>query len=88
MLIAEKMCFLYAPDLEEYRKNERGLYFEPEQLPFYISSDTGDLVSSIINSSRDEYLEKVKSFSSKVNMYENGTASDALAEIIRKRISQ
>ena len=87
MLIAEKMCFLYAPDIEEYRKNERGLYFEPEQLPFYLSRDTDELVSSIINSSRDEYLEKVKSFSSMVGMYESGRASDEVAEIIRKRIS-
>ena len=85
MLIAGKQCFLFTPDLAAYRENERGLYFEPEQLPFQVSMSTEELIRNIINSCQDEYLEKVKNFSRLVNMYEKGLASEFLVERIRKR---
>ena len=85
MLIAGKYCFIYAPDFKEYIQKERGLYFKPDQLPFSVSMDTEELITNIINSNQDEYLEKLKKFSRMVNIYECGNASDVIAEIIRKR---
>ena len=88
MLISGKLCFIHAPDFKEYTKKERDLYFKPEELPFPVSRNTEGLVRNIINISRGEYSEKLKSFGRMVNMYESGRASDTLAEIIRERINR
>ena len=87
MLIAGKMCYLYAPDFDDYINNERGLYFTPDQLPFYLSRNNNDLTENIMNSSHAEYCEKLEKFKESVEMYESGTASDTASEIIRKKIN-
>ncbi len=88
MLIAGKPCFVHAPDFEKYIERERELYFKPDSLPFCISHDIDGLVRNIMNSDYDEYREKLDNFRKKVNMYENGNASEVLSEIIRERIGQ
>ena len=88
MLIAGKMCYLYAPDFDDYIKNERELYFKPDLLPFYISCNIENLTENIMNTRQDEYIEKLENFKRSVEMYEYGKASDSAVEIIKEKINQ
>ena len=88
MLIAKKICFIHAPDIDEYTKNERELYFPPERLPFYVSHDTEGLSRNIMNFDPEDYSEKVRNFTELVNVYERGAASEAVAERIREWINR
>jgi len=87
MIVAEKLCLIHAPDLDEYIARERDLYFTMDQLPFYVSRNTGELLSNINNYDPEDYKSKLKKFSENVNIYEKGTASEEIVEIIRNKIN-
>ena len=74
MLIAKKMCILYIPDVEEYMKKERKLYFDFEELPFPKARTKNELVEKINNLNNKTYLNEVKKFEKKIGLYENGQA--------------
>ncbi|MDX9802090.1 MAG: CDP-glycerol glycerophosphotransferase family protein [Spirochaetia bacterium] len=87
MIVAEKLCLIHAHDLKEYTAKERELYFTMEQLPFYVSRNTDELIKNIKNYDPEDYGLRLKQFSREVNIYEEGKASDRLAGIIREKIS-
>jgi CDP-glycerol glycerophosphotransferase len=86
MLIANKPCILYIPDLDEYLKKERELYFDIKSLPFCISYNMEQLINNIVLFDKKEYYKRVQDFSLKINLYENGNATKEICKIIRKVI--
>ena len=86
MAIAGKKCFIHASDLYDYLEKERGHYFDIRELPFPFSDNDKKLFSNIIDFNPSEYRENLNKFRQMVNLYEKGTASQKLAEIIDKRI--
>lgn len=87
MLIADKPCILYIPDIEDYLKRERELYFEFKELPFEKAINENELVVILKNLNIYEYNKKVYTFNKKINLYEDGQASHRISERIKKVIN-
>ncbi len=77
-------CFLYAPDLEEYQRNDRSLYFDIKELPFLVSVTQDDLEKKIGSMDQKEYSKSINNFLHKVGSYEDGNASKRVTEYIEK----
>ena len=84
MLIAGKKCSLYAPDVDEYVKDERGLYFDFSELPFSLARTNDELTEIIEKFDELKYKEKSKDFLNKIGSYENGHAAEAVAKYIEE----
>ena len=82
--LTEKPCFLYIPDLEEYIKNDRKLYFNIKELPFINSLSNDDLINSINYFNDNEYKSKLKDFYNKIGNFEDGKACENLSKKIEK----
>lgn len=86
MLIANKPCVLYTPDLDEYLQRERNLYFNFDELPFKITYTQEELKEYIQNIDYDKEIESYQAFYKKINLYEKGIASREVARKIKEWI--
>ncbi len=82
--VAGKPCFLYAPDLEDYLANERGLYFDIKSLPFDVALSNEELCEKINQFEAERYSNDIKEFLNEVGSYEDGHAAERIAERIDK----
>ncbi|MFD0829838.1 CDP-glycerol glycerophosphotransferase family protein [Neobacillus sp. M.A.Huq-85] len=82
--ITQRPCFLYTPDLKEYIKNERDLYFDIKELPFINSKSMQELLTQIKQFNQKDYREKLINFSDHVGSFEKGNASKKLVKKIEK----
>lgn len=80
--ITGKPCFLYIPDVQEYTKSERKLYFEIDQLPFISVTTNEELFEEIRQFNAEEYTRKLHEFSLEIGSYEQGRASEYLLKRI------
>ncbi|WP_114744822.1 CDP-glycerol glycerophosphotransferase family protein [Falsibacillus pallidus] len=82
--LTRRPCFLYIPDIENYIKNERGLYFDVNDLPFEIALNQKELNQRIKDFDSDIYDQKVKHFLKAAGSFENGRACELLVNRISK----
>lgn len=80
MAVASKACVLYVPDLESYCQNERGLYFEPDELPFRKAANMEELCNIV--ECLDNVCDDYKAFLDKIGSYEDGHATERVCERI------
>lgn len=80
--ITGRPCFLYVPDVKEYTKSERKLYFNIMKLPFMSATTNADLFEALIQFNPKEYAKKIQEFSSKIGSYEEGKANEYLLKRI------
>lgn len=80
-----KTCFLYANDLEEYKK-DRDCYFEIDELPFPLAANNDELKSIICGFDQDKYDQELKNLFERVGLSESGEASDRVADYIIKAV--
>lgn len=83
--ITGKPVFLYADDLEEYKK-ERGLYFNFEELPFPKAGSEEELFARIREYRAENYAKPLQEFFHKVGLKEGGAAACAVADRIEQVI--
>ncbi len=81
-----KTVFLYATDIEEYKK-DRELYFEMNELPFPLAESNEEFTEKIRSFNESEYVHNLNAFNGKMNYCENGNASDIIAERIIRHIT-
>lgn len=81
-----KPVFLYAPDLQDYLKNEKDLLLDYYDLPFPIARDETELIDNIENFNSETYQNKLKRFMSCHGVYEDGHASERVALFIKDLI--
>ncbi|MDV4150404.1 CDP-glycerol glycerophosphotransferase family protein [Clostridium sp. AL.422] len=74
--------FIYASDKESYM-NDRGFYFQLEELPFLIAEDNEQLMNNIINFDMEKYKLKIEEFHNKVGLKESGKAAKLIVEKIK-----
>jgi len=79
--MAKIPTFLYASDIDSY-VDERGFYFNMDDLPFTVSQDTEELLNEILNFEHKNYIDGLNDFYMKVGLFDNGDA----AQIVSKRI--
>ena len=82
MAIAKKKCILYAPDIETYKRTERGLYFDIGELPFKLAKSNEELINIINSFDEKEYVSKLEEFMRKIGSYEDGHATERVVKYI------
>lgn len=75
--------FFYCYDLEEYRDELRGFYFDFEaEAPGPISQTTEELIEDIKNYKAEEYTMKYQAYHEKFNAVDDGHASERIVGLI------
>lgn len=87
-LNANKPCFLYVNDLEDYNNNERDFYYELNELPFPVAKNQEILHESIIKFDVDNYIKDIKLFCNKIGHYEEGKASKEVVFRIKEYLNK
>lgn len=86
--LLKKPMYFYAYDLEKYRDELKGFYFDfLGEIPGPVSQTTEQLIEDIRRCGTDhaeEFAEKEKAFYSKFGGYEDGHASDRIIELIEE----
>ena len=81
--------FFFAYDLEDYKENLRGFYFDfVNEIPGPISQDTETLISDIKNYRREDWQEKYKAYHDKFNNVDCGEASKKIIELIEEKTKE
>ncbi|MBR2179920.1 MAG: CDP-glycerol glycerophosphotransferase family protein [Selenomonadaceae bacterium] len=83
-----KPVFLYAPDKDDYIKNEREFLIDYNSLPFPISTTNEELSKQIMNFDEAKYKQEVKEFLDKYGVHEDGHASERTAKFIVELIGE
>ena len=77
-----KPCFLYFPDLTNYRDNERGFFYDIKTLPFPLASDFETLVLNIKEFDEVTYKQKAKELLNKIESQDDGKASERFIDYV------
>jgi CDP-glycerol glycerophosphotransferase len=79
-----KPCFLYVPDLENY-KAERDFYVPPEKWPFPLAQTNAGIEKNILAFDNEKYREDVKRHHAEFVSYDSGSAREAVADLVLNR---
>ncbi len=79
-----KKVFIFAKDIEEYKKNERNFEFELEELPFPFAETEEKLCFNIEHFEERKYIEECEKFFDKIGLVKSSTASRDVVEILKK----
>lgn len=83
--LLNRPMFFFAYDLEEYKNNLRGFYFDfVNEIPGPISTDTDTLIQDIKNYDENQWEEKYQKYHEKFNGVDDGTASKQIVDLIVK----
>ena len=81
-----KPVFLYAPDVDEYLQNDRGMEFDVEQLPFTMSRTIESLQKTINDFNYSSYCQLCDLFYERIGMEDHGHGPENLACIIMEKV--
>lgn len=87
LAMINKPVFLLCKDINEYKKNERGLNFKFEELPFECAINENELFANIREFLVNKYEEKCNCFFNNINLIKTSKASDAIVEIIKDKLN-
>ena len=82
MGLMEKKCLLYVPDLENYLKTEREMYFDIESLPFPVCRNNEEIMVLLRNFPDEEYKNELGRFYKKIGNMETGHACEKIEKYI------
>lgn len=80
----KKKVFIYATDLEKYSSNERGFYFNIEDLPAPVSTTSDGLINCIKGFDLDFYIQEVDSLNNEIGYYSFGKSTKSIVNRIIK----
>lgn len=80
-----KPCFLYVPDLDEYTKKDRNLYFDIKALPFVKAYCNKDLIESINQFDDASYRHALVAFNKQIGSFESGTSCQQVLDYINDK---
>ncbi len=84
-MLTKRPAFIYASDLNEYKKNERSFYFTLDSTPFSLAKDNNELSNNIINFNNIEYQKKIFAFSNKMHIFDDGKSSERIIKWIEQK---
>ncbi|MDD5949552.1 MAG: CDP-glycerol glycerophosphotransferase family protein [Lachnospiraceae bacterium] len=87
--LLKRPMFFFAYDLENYKNNLRGFYFDfLATAPGPIVETTEELIDSIVNYDAEEWKEKYDAFSKRYNHADDGGASEKVCRLIEEKLAQ
>ena len=85
--ILKRPMFFFAYDLEQYKNDLRGFYFDfLAQAPGPVVQTTDALIEAIQKTEQEEYAERYVQFCARYNPWDNGMASAQIVELLQKTI--
>lgn len=79
----KKKVFLYATDIEHYKIDDRGFYFDYYSLPYPVATSVEELINNILTLDYDKIQHNIDLFiHNELQIVENGSASERVADII------
>lgn len=84
-MLINKHVIRYASDVVSYNE-ERGSYFDEDELPFPLAQSNEELFSAIENYDREREIERQNDFLSRVGSVERGVAAKAISDRILDHI--
>lgn len=82
-MLSKKPAFFYAEDIEKYNQ-ERGFYFPMKEAPFPLATTTDGLIKAMLEFNNEEYLAKIDKFLNRQGAFEDGHASERVADLIEE----
>jgi CDP-glycerol glycerophosphotransferase len=76
-----KPCFIYAPDLKKFKK-EQGFYTPIEEWPFPLAETNEQLIENIMHFDEARYIQAVKKHHNDLGSYEKGTACKEFCKLV------
>lgn len=73
-------CFTYATDFDQYKYEERGVYYEMEELPFPYAKNNDELVQNVRAFELEDFLKRWDAFCVRMGLNETGHAARDIAE--------
>ena len=73
-------CFTYATDFEQYKYEERGVYYEMEELPFPYAKNNDEMEQNVKAFDMEDYLKKWDVFTVRMGLNETGHSAKDIAE--------
>ena len=73
-------CFTYATDFERYKNEERGVYYEMEELPFPYAKNNDEMEQNVRAFDMEDYLKKWDAFCVRMGLNETGHAAKDIAQ--------
>lgn len=80
---ARKNVIIYASDVEEYIKQDRGMYFDIKELPSPIATNTYELIEVILNYDKLKYENGINDILQKIGYYDGDAAKDVADKIVK-----
>ena len=81
----DRPAFMYAEDYEQM-KHDRGFYIDIDELPCPAAFTNEELVKCILEFSEEEYERRRKPFMEKMGFFDDGHASEAVADYIMEKM--
>ena len=73
-------CFAYATDFDQYKYEERGVYYEMEELPFPYAKNNDEMEQNVKAFEMEDYLKKWDAFTVRMGLNETGHAARDIAQ--------
>ena len=73
-------CFTYATDFDQYKYEERGVYYEMEELPFPYATNNDEMEQNVRAFDMEDYLKKWDAFAVRMGLNETGHSARDIAE--------
>lgn len=80
-------CFLFVPDLEDYQKKERQLYFQLDELPFPQIHGNDQLYDVINQFDEQKYHTDIDFFLKQIGSFETGHACESVYKLILSQLA-
>ena len=73
-------CFAFATDFEQYKNEERGVYYEMDELPFPYAKNNDEMERNVKAFDMEDYLKKWDAFTVRMGLNETGHSAKDIAE--------
>lgn len=83
----KRPCFLFVPDFDYYYNN-RGFYTDPHDWGFPICKNNEALGIAILEFNEEKYIHAIEKHHKNLGSYENGTATETMANLIINEIEK
>ena len=80
--VTGKPCFVYFPDLDNYKNKERGFYMDIEELPFPVAVSFDELAENISSFDGQAYVAAIKAMHEKFGYVDDANSSERIVNYI------
>ena len=87
-LEAHKIVMLYASDIDDYTRNERGLYFDIKKLPFPLAQNNDELERIIVEFDNEKYRNEAQRLYDQIGYKTTADSTEQIVEYILNEVAK